>query len=357
MAVRNPRRTSNQTAARCFLHREPLRKQTEITKPPLEAWLSTPDGPEFDVQAEAWIRRLGGRDPTLPLQGVKAPASFSRKLDVTLMHEAAYIGSPRLCSWLLGRGCLRDITNKENAKRFSPLYLALWWGQTTVLDWLHDHGAKCDIREPNISGWTPFLFAAWKGQVGSMKWLYENGAAADLSTRCIDGGGWTPLYYAASGGHMAAVQWLLQKGESVRKVDLTLNAQWGGTPLLASCRSGHYRLACFLITQGGAKSTDGCIDRAMLKKCRIIRCDGELMSNGADDVCHHIISWIKSVFAARNIFLCHTLPALCCRQSSSHSLNADVLRNIADFAEIPYGQSFRHIQDVAFAIYNCDSEA
>jgi hypothetical protein len=147
-----------------FLRRSPMRKRRCASKPNIPSKKSIEsalDGPEFEKLVVQWIDALGFNAENLH---EKYPSSWSKFTSVTLLHEAAQQGSARLCQWLWDRG-FRDINNRDNNKRATPLFWAAGKGHLEVLKWLVSHGGHDNVRTPNNLGWTPLLFASWQGHL------------------------------------------------------------------------------------------------------------------------------------------------------------------------------------------------
>lgn len=118
---------------------------------------------------------------------------------------------------------------RANRMRETPLMLAAWVGEKTLVEHLIKRGA-----EVNQPGWTPLHYAAANGHDEVVALLLEHYAFIDAQSPNET----TPLMMAVRGNHVSTVRLLLNEG-----ADVNMKNQLGMTLLDFAEKQGHQSLA------------------------------------------------------------------------------------------------------------------
>jgi ankyrin len=116
---------------------------------------------------------------------------------------------------------------------YTPFQLAIMFGRLSVVDWLLDHGADANMRNPD--GLTPLHFAIIgvtreaKQKIRIMESLLKRGTRVDSTDKTK---GMTPLHMAAAKYETAVVEFLLRNG-----ADPLRRTKDGRTPMQLAQRS------------------------------------------------------------------------------------------------------------------------
>lgn len=155
------------------------------------------------VQAAHYATAVGGdymlmADDFLDLG--PEPSAFDAA-DYSALHLAAFHGRKDFVSSLLEGGAKPDGTG-----RLTPLQVAAWAGNATIVRQLIQHGAG--IRKKSVSGLSAIGGAAIEGYAAIVQMLLDNGA----NLECADVHGDTPLHMAAKFGNVQVMKALLKRG-------------------------------------------------------------------------------------------------------------------------------------------------
>ena len=116
---------------------------------------------------------------------------------------AARAGFNPTVDLLLRAGAKVDAKNRFGD---TAIMVAALGGHLAIVKKLQARGA-----EINTPGWTPLAYAASTGQTEVVRYLLESGAKVDA----LSANGTTPLMMAARGGHAATIDLLLAKGADI----------------------------------------------------------------------------------------------------------------------------------------------
>ena len=148
---------------------------------------------------------------------------------------------------------LQDQVNSRNARGWTPLTCAAYWGRVLAIHELVAWGAELDAGDEFLR--TPLFWAVAGGSVEAIKWLLARGAAVDFRNDSHE----TPLFDAAANGHVEQAKVLLDYGAAVDagKID-------GGTPLMAAAWNGQYDMAVLLLESGAYVNAREKLGRSVL---------------------------------------------------------------------------------------------
>ena len=136
-------------------------------------------------------------------------SSFSLKAQLD-PHQAARVGDwPSLASYL-AQGQAIDTANDFG---HTPLILAVYYGQTELVEKLLENGAKPDHQDQ--SGNTALMGACFKGELNLAKRLLEHGADVNV----LNDNGASALFFVVSFGHKDLFELLLDSGARTDFVD------------------------------------------------------------------------------------------------------------------------------------------
>ncbi|MHC4333443.1 MAG: sigma-70 family RNA polymerase sigma factor [Planctomycetota bacterium] len=141
---------------------------------------------------------------------------------------AAQQGDTEMFNALLEKGT--DVNIQRKGDGWTALMAAAFRGHIEIVKALLEANADVNIQCKR-DGWTALMAAAFRGHIEIVKALLE--ANADVNIQCKMFGG-TALWHAAVSGHTEVVKVLLEKG-----ADVNAPIDFGATPLLAACVSGH----------------------------------------------------------------------------------------------------------------------
>lgn len=145
---------------------------------------------------------LWNRGQRVPSPYCYVTPESSQQLQVWRMaHRSSVLG---VCSLLMGAGAAPDV---RNARRQSPLQLALDRGFSDAVATLVASGARCDVADDR--GDTPLHLAArFRAPVETAQLLLEHGA--DLNAVNLNRE--TPLHVAARANHLEFYDYLVKRG-------------------------------------------------------------------------------------------------------------------------------------------------
>ena len=126
----------------------------------------------------------------------------------------------------------------------TPLRIAAYNGWLDIVSCLVEHGADVNARQSFES--TPLMITCLKGHVNVATYLVEHGANIHLQ----DKEGNTCLYYAAEGGHVEVVSKLMVVGAKEKQDYVNTRSNFGSTPLMITCYTGHMNVANYLVEHG-----------------------------------------------------------------------------------------------------------
>ena len=123
---------------------------------------------------------------------------------------------------------LKELINKTDHERRSPLYIACWKGRDSIAQLLLSKKANINLSKKD--GTSPLLVAAQIGQSNVVQTLSSHKADINLS----DKDGYSPLFVAAENNHSNVVQILIDNNASINQAKNN-----GVTPLWQACQNGH----------------------------------------------------------------------------------------------------------------------
>ncbi len=124
---------------------------------------------------------------------------------------------------------------------FTPLGLAAFFGQRSVVELLLARGAEANTVSRNATGYTALTGAVARGHTEIVAALLAAGANAAHRYAA----GYTPLHEAAGGGRLEIAKLLLARG-----ADPNARTDDGKTPLATALEMGHSELAALLRQHG-----------------------------------------------------------------------------------------------------------
>ena len=136
-----------------------------------------------------------------PLHVAVGPA-YEKIYDPERFEEVEIMPSVQSIKLLLDAGAQ---VNAKDRKGATPLYRAVLWGDTKILNLLLAHGADINIKA--LEGDTPLHVAAIHGASKS-KWLLEHGAEVNAKNKRGD----TPLSLAQKYNHVEIINLLKSAG-------------------------------------------------------------------------------------------------------------------------------------------------
>lgn len=129
---------------------------------------------------------------------------------------------------------------------FTPLHLAAFFGQKSMVDFLLARGADANATSQNASALRAIHSAvAHRGDPAVALAIAKALVAAGAEINVAQQGGWTPLHAAAFHGHAPMVEFLLAHGADVR-----LKADNGQTALAMAVSKQHPEAAALLRKHG-----------------------------------------------------------------------------------------------------------
>lgn len=132
-------------------------------------------------------------------------------VSASTIHQASAKGDILLVKTLIKN--TPSLVSERDERDVTPLHLACFYGQRSVVRFLLSAGAPVDAVTK--SGYTPLLWAAWRKHTSVMKILLSKGA--DINARST--AGMTPLHFAVQNGDKAMAEFLLSKGADVKEKD------------------------------------------------------------------------------------------------------------------------------------------
>ncbi|MBI3162646.1 MAG: ankyrin repeat domain-containing protein [Chloroflexi bacterium] len=137
-----------------------------------------------------------------------------------------------------------DVNIIQSFMQLTPLALASYEGDTTIVTLLLDRGADVAMYNKNQYGTTALIEAASQGQTEVVKLLLERGA--DINQR--DRAGDPALNWATYYGHIDVVRLLIDQ-----KADLTVVGSGGGTALKTAIAQKHKEIEQLLRDAGATE--------------------------------------------------------------------------------------------------------
>ncbi|KAI9788732.1 MAG: hypothetical protein M1816_006589 [Peltula sp. TS41687] len=215
----------------------------------------------FKQNFHVWRRikfSIGGSDDVLSMPLAVAAnfniASFVEgKLasgDLDLDMNYALLAASCKRHWKIARLLLEhgaDI-NAHFGLYYTPLYVAVVWGDEHTARWLLEQGADVNAQGENELNGTPLLEAAASGAKHIVRLLLEHGA----DVNALAGKHGTVLQAVSEEGHLEIVQLLLEHGADV-------NAQGDvyGTALKAAAYGNHEEVVRLLLEHGADVNAQG----------------------------------------------------------------------------------------------------
>lgn len=144
------------------------------------------------------------------------------------LYEAIIVGQTESVKLWINQNT--DLINAYSADGFSPLGLACFFNQMSIVQWLIDKGAKVNQASNNTMKVAPIHSAVAIQNVAMVALLLENGANVNIQQTQ----GVTALHSAAHRGQVPMVKLLLKHG-----ADKTLKMGDGKTPLDFAIAAGH----------------------------------------------------------------------------------------------------------------------
>lgn len=142
------------------------------------------------------------------------------KTQKNILHLAAKFNAVASISLIASSMDISSLLNQQDSREEVPLFDAIRYKSSEMLQCLLDHGASPDI--PNKWGDTPLHLTARHQDLGMAKQLIGAKATVDASNKT----GKTPLCLAIQHDCVEMVEWLHSQGASVQAVDVN-----GKTPL------------------------------------------------------------------------------------------------------------------------------
>lgn len=132
-----------------------------------------------------------------------------------------------------------DLINANPDKGLAPLNEAASQGHLAVAQFLLDHGADVEVKNPYE--WTPLHFAANNGHKAIVELVLSHKARVNATER----GGKTPLHLAAEKGYRSVIEVLLERGAEVNARDNN-----GASPLHYAVGDGFRSVSELLLAKG-----------------------------------------------------------------------------------------------------------
>ncbi len=133
-----------------------------------------------------------------------------------------------------------DLINARPDKGLAPLNEAAAQGHLLVAQFLVEHGADPEVKNPSDQ-WTPIHFAAFNGHKAIVELLLNHKVPVNAKEHF----GKTPLHLAAEKGFRSVVEVLLSRGADVNATDGN-----GATPLHFAVGNGFRAVAELLLAKG-----------------------------------------------------------------------------------------------------------
>ena len=166
------------------------------------------------------------------------PATFPAAVNI---HQAAMTGDLATIRDLLAAD--PALLDARDARGMTPLALAAWYDQPTLVAALLDLGADPDLKNDN--GLTPLFSALDRGRGTAARILLDHGA----ETRSLGYNRRTLLHMAARAGDRWALDHLLAKGADINATDCE-----GVTPLDLAVWGHKDATAAYLVSRGARRS-------------------------------------------------------------------------------------------------------
>ncbi len=163
---------------------------------------------------------------------------LSRTGDINIW-EAAATGHVDQVEKLLDAD--HSLLNAYSPDGFTPLALAAFFGQKTVLDSLIARGAEVNIESKNDTHVRPLHSAAAHHNPQVAKLMMETLLERGAEVNARQSGGWTALHEAASRGDVEMVRLLKRHG-----ADKELKSEDGRTPRELAREKGHENILAIL---------------------------------------------------------------------------------------------------------------
>ena len=132
---------------------------------------------------------------------------------------------------------------------------------------------------------TSLLTAASNGHLEIVKYLHENGAKLEIRT--TDGGGYSPVIVAAQNGHLEVLKFLLEKGAPKNET-----TDKNTTALFLASKYGHYDIVWFLLSSDQFGKCD--IDKVSKTNCEC--CNGHTALSIAEKRGHDEIAIVLRTY-------------------------------------------------------------
>jgi ankyrin repeat protein len=212
------------------------------------------------------VRGGDGAQVEALLEGEPGLVEARSDTGITAVLMAVYYGHPELIPVLRKRGVELSIweaaavgdaesveqrleetpscLNEYSADGWTPLHLAVFFGQAPVAALLLERGADTTLISRNPMGVTPLQSALARASEESVALLIQHGAD-------VRGGAptsWPPLAYTAANGLTASARLLLEKG-----ADVNARTPDGKTPLAMAIEKGNEDVAELLRGHGASE--------------------------------------------------------------------------------------------------------
>ncbi|MDQ6700190.1 MAG: ankyrin repeat domain-containing protein, partial [Acidobacteriota bacterium] len=134
-----------------------------------------------------------------------------------LMVAANYRGTTELVRYLLDKGAEANPPVPRPLFNFSPLFFAVWSGETEKVRLLQAHGADPTAAAMLLGAFpvTPFLWSVAQDDVSSVRYFVERG----VDVKELDGNGISYLSEAVLANHLDMARALLDVGSNVNQID------------------------------------------------------------------------------------------------------------------------------------------
>jgi len=160
------------------------------------------------------------------------------KTGFTPLHLAIYYGNTQAAKMLIERGAALEIKDKDGR---TPLMMAIDSSQIDVVSLLIDKRANINAVDNNL--YTPIVLACQNNDydINGIKKLIEKGALLNVMSR----DGFTPLISASYYAPRATVALLIKEGAAINMANYE-----GVTPLIAASYAGQWDIVELLIKEG-----------------------------------------------------------------------------------------------------------